>query len=278
MSWARILLLLLAALPAAAQEPNRVFLRPLWSEDEHPGTPAVEQRILEMVNDERRRRDIPELRPLTALQVAARQHSREMVLEDYFAHDAPHDAWREPGQRAWRAGYWEAFVAENIAFVRLGGGGMATEELARWFMYSRDGWMNSPPHRANILDPQYTHLGVGVFSRGGTHMATQVFGVHYYDFHNVALEQRGNDWVVWGRARLLRETGRVYFAVDSELVGNVAVKRGESFGFSLRIPRDGGLHKVGLHPAKDARSYWIKYVFYVDTGRPLAEALVPPPG
>ena len=38
-----------------------------------------------------------------------------------------------------------------------------------------DGWMTSPGHRRNILDPNYTHIGVGVAAREKNCYATQVF-------------------------------------------------------------------------------------------------------
>ena len=38
-----------------------------------------------------------------------------------------------------------------------------------------DGWMTSPGHRRNILDPRYTHLGVGVAAKDKMCYATQIF-------------------------------------------------------------------------------------------------------
>ena len=38
-----------------------------------------------------------------------------------------------------------------------------------------DDWMSSPGHRENILDPRFTHLGVGVSARNHTIRATQEF-------------------------------------------------------------------------------------------------------
>ena len=38
-----------------------------------------------------------------------------------------------------------------------------------------DGWMTSPGHRRNMLDPNYTHVGIGVAARGKDCYATQIF-------------------------------------------------------------------------------------------------------
>ncbi|MCX5893685.1 MAG: CAP domain-containing protein, partial [Deltaproteobacteria bacterium] len=46
------------------------------------------------------------------------------------------------------------------------------EALARRIM---DAWMSSPGHRQNILNPDYTHLGVGVAASGAEISATQLF-------------------------------------------------------------------------------------------------------
>ncbi len=95
------------------------------------------------------------------LRCAARVHSLDMVENDYFAHEDLDGG--EPWDRAEDAGYsnWTA-VGENIAF------GYTTPEEVM------EGWMNSPGHCENILDPEYHELGVGYV--GGAEMWTQVFG------------------------------------------------------------------------------------------------------
>lgn len=61
-----------------------------------------------------------------------------------------------------------SYYAHTMEPTRL----YSDEEVAQRFV---TGWMNSPPHRANIMDPRYTHLGVGVCKEGHYFYATQNF-------------------------------------------------------------------------------------------------------
>lgn len=267
---------LAAAGPLAAAGKRRVALRPWWTPDQFDGVAGAEQRLLELTNAARREHDLPAVTAHPSLQVAARQHSREMVQESYFAHEAPHAEWREPSQRAYRAGYWEAFVAENIIYLETGRGRMADGPLADLFMNGEHGWMNSAGHRANILNRDYTHLGIGVFVEGSKHYATQLFGQHTYEFSDVGLEVTRGRYEVSGRARLTGADRKVYIALDQRVLQTVEARRGEWFGFRVAMPEASGRHRIGLHPSKDARSYWLKFVFFVDTGQPAARAFTAP--
>ncbi|QLE70964.1 stress protein [Streptomyces rectiverticillatus] len=106
------------------------------------------------------------LRPLAAdprLAVAAQAHSDDMVARDFYAHTSPEG--REPWDRARAAGCPHPGIGENIAC-----GQRSAAEVVR-------GWMNSPGHRANILKPDFAHIGVGYAtgSSAGTYW-TQLFG------------------------------------------------------------------------------------------------------
>ena len=71
---------------------------------------------------------------------------------------------QQPWDRVSAAGIsgWQS-VGENIAY------GYPTPEAVE------DTWMNSPGHRANILNSGYTHIGVGAYNDNGTLYWTQVF-------------------------------------------------------------------------------------------------------
>jgi uncharacterized protein YkwD len=112
---------------------------------------------------------------------AARKHSEDMAARDYFAHDAPAPAPNGVtlGDRVVSEGYCDqgcTRLAENILWKGGTGSGAPTP---RQVVAS---WMNSPGHRANILDPDLREIGVGAafgtpsteFPAGGTY--TQVFG------------------------------------------------------------------------------------------------------
>lgn len=123
--------------------------------------PAVEQRMLVLINRERTRRG---LNPLTAdpeLRTVARAHSRDMFARGYFSHENPDG--ESPFDRMRRAGVNYAAAGENLALA-------PTVEIAH------EGLMKSPGHRANILAPQYRRIGIGAITSNihGT-MFTQNF-------------------------------------------------------------------------------------------------------
>ncbi len=104
--------------------------------------------------------------PLTmnpALRCAARVHSRQMVMMEFFDHVTP---WgEEPWDRIEAAGYNYAAAGENIA----AGNPTAAATMQQW--------MDSDGHCANIMSAEFTEIGVGYFPGGGLgHMWTQVFG------------------------------------------------------------------------------------------------------
>jgi uncharacterized protein YkwD len=106
----------------------------------------------------------PQLVYDSALSDVARSYSEEMRDRGFFAHVDPdgHDA----GFRLQQAGVTYSVAGENLAMVTN-----ATDPAG----FAHQEFMNNPPHRANILDPRYTHGGVGVARRGSTYWITQLF-------------------------------------------------------------------------------------------------------
>ena len=102
--------------------------------------------------------------PLTAsapLQCAARNHSVDMHIRDYFAHDSP-DGYSVADRADW-AGYPWMAIGENLA---LG----SPNSLS-----AVNGWMGSDGHCANIMHPDFTEVGIG-FHKGKHPLWTAVFG------------------------------------------------------------------------------------------------------
>src|SRR3954449_2027451 len=115
----------------------------------------VGQATLCLLNDERAAAG---LRPLTysaALTTPSAAYSTRMVGENFFAHVSPDGTTLESRLTAARYiapdGDW--FVGENLAW---GQGDLAT---ARNIAIA---WMNSPGHRHNILEPEFTEVGIGI--------------------------------------------------------------------------------------------------------------------
>jgi uncharacterized protein YkwD len=124
---------------------------------------GVASQVLALVNDQRARAGCGAVSSSSTLGRAAQSHSADMAANDYFSHTSQDG--RSFSDRIRTAGYGGGAIAENIA---------AGQATASAVMKS---WMNSPGHRANILNCSYRHLGVG-YAKGGSygHYWTQDFG------------------------------------------------------------------------------------------------------
>jgi len=109
--------------------------------------PAAEAELLALVNQERAAAGLDPVRADPELAAVGRAHSEEMFRLGYFAHDSPLTG--SPGDRLAAAGVPHLLAGENLAYA-------PTVAIAH------EGLMNSPSHRANILNPAYARLGVGV--------------------------------------------------------------------------------------------------------------------
>ncbi|MFI9005630.1 CAP domain-containing protein [Actinosynnema sp. NPDC053489] len=133
-----------------------------------PATPTrtdvelAEAKVVELTNGERAANGCPALAADDRLAAAARAHSADMAAQNYFDHVSKDG--RSFVDRVKAAGY-PAPGAENIA------AGQRTPEAVV------KGWMDSPGHRANILNCKLKALGVGM-ARGGSYGIywTQNFG------------------------------------------------------------------------------------------------------
>ncbi|WP_329167077.1 CAP domain-containing protein (plasmid) [Streptomyces sp. NBC_01717] len=119
--------------------------------------------VLVLTNAERAAAGVAPLLADLRLTEAAQAHSTDMVVRVFYSHTCPEG--REPRHRAAAAGWPHPVVGENIAC-----GQRSPVEVVR-------GWMDSPAHRANILNPTFTHVGIG-YAVGGLAGGywTQLFG------------------------------------------------------------------------------------------------------
>lgn len=136
---------------------------------------AVARRVLALINEARshaRRcglRSFVPAGPLTLstnLNRAALAHSRDMARNDYFEHEGRNGS--TPSQRVTEAGYKWRIAGENLA------AGVTTPEEAV------QGWLESPHHCANLMDPRFTETGVGFAVNPASKLGiywTQVFAV-----------------------------------------------------------------------------------------------------
>jgi uncharacterized protein YkwD len=133
----------------------------------------VEQLIIVLVNAQRQQFGLPALSEDPLLTSLAKDHSISMVENNFFSHD------RYPGERSFSYGQLPGTIrGENIVMIPtrqvVPGPYLSLQEVCEWAVSL---WMNSPGHRANILEPHYTRTGVGAaFSEGGEYLyITQMF-------------------------------------------------------------------------------------------------------
>lgn len=107
--------------------------------------------LLQATNSQRQQSGASGLQINSALAAAAQAKANDMVARNYWSHTTP------DGQQPWvfmdNAGYKYQKAGENLAY------GFPTSDD------TVTGWMNSPPHRENMLDPAYTEVGFG-FANG----------------------------------------------------------------------------------------------------------------
>jgi uncharacterized protein YkwD len=119
------------------------------------GEAGVRQATLCLLNQQRAAHGLRPLRADRKLARAALRHSKDMVAHRYFAHEsrsgAPFTA--RIARTGWTRSRRHYILGENIGW---GSGSLATPRSMV------QGWMQSAPHRANILDGRFHMIGVGV--------------------------------------------------------------------------------------------------------------------
>ena len=117
--------------------------------------PLLARRALELVNDVRARGarcgersfgPAPPVRLSETLASVAFGHAADMARHDYFEHEDL--AGHSPADRVRAVGYHEKLVGENIAY-----GPKSAEEVVQ-------GWLDSPGHCENIMDPRFAEMGI----------------------------------------------------------------------------------------------------------------------
>jgi len=121
-----------------------------------------EQVLLQSANRERAAQGLAPLKWDTALAEAAKQHASQMARENTLSHQLPGEP--DMKDRATRAGARFSALAENVAE------GPSAENIHQQ-------WMKSPPHRANLLDPQLDSVGISVAQNNGTLFAVEDFSL-----------------------------------------------------------------------------------------------------
>ncbi len=131
---------------------------------------AVKRAIVKQTNEFRKSNQLDAVQRDEHLMQAAEDFAEFMARTDKYGHRAN---GMTPAQRAEAAGYDYCVVRENIAY-RMNTGEVTADSLIEIFV---QGWIDSPPHRENMLADYITHTGVAVATTDGvTYYAVQMFG------------------------------------------------------------------------------------------------------
>jgi uncharacterized protein YkwD len=130
----------------------------------------VEDLVFEITNRARQAKGLAPLIKDSELTIVARAYSDDMLLRRFFDHTNP-DGLSFHKRISNHYGHLVSFVGENI-YSALEDKPINIREVAEEIM---DTWINSKDHRENLLDPDYTHLGVGVSASQGKIRVTQEF-------------------------------------------------------------------------------------------------------
>ncbi|WLR43387.1 CAP domain-containing protein [Bacillus carboniphilus] len=117
------------------------------------------QQVIDLTNEERRKNGLSDLKADQELSAVAKAKSDDMQANNYFSHTSPNHGTPFEMMRSYGIDFNTA--GENIAQ----GQPTAADVV--------EDWMNSEGHRKNILNGDYTHIGVGYNSNG--HYWTQMF-------------------------------------------------------------------------------------------------------
>jgi len=115
--------------------------------------------LIRLTNNERAKAGLTELQILPELMDCAQLKAEDMIENRYYSHKSP------------VYGSANEMIKALVPNARAGG-----ENIAHWRETLEEvfaGWMESPEHRANIMNPRYTHIGIGIGISQGANARTR---------------------------------------------------------------------------------------------------------
>ncbi len=149
----------LATSPTEGLDPSRLEMVP--AQDVCSSSKIYIRNTCLKFNKLRREQGLPALELSPKLCQAAIEYAREMVHTGQFSHQGTEG---NVGQRLTNRGILWSHVGENIAR------GQTSINQVMW------GWFNSPGHRANMLNPEYTQHGIGAYKTD----SGEIYWVHIF--------------------------------------------------------------------------------------------------
>ncbi|WP_416825521.1 CAP domain-containing protein [Ectobacillus polymachus] len=146
--------------PASSQKPSTPASKPSTPASSQQGQlSAYEQKVVDLTNAQRAQYGLSPLKVDPTLSKVAKAKAQDMNNLNYFDHTSP--TYGSPFDMMKQFGVTYTSAGENIAM-----GQQTPEEVVQ-------AWMDSPGHRANILNSSYNYIGVGYVS--GKDIWTQEF-------------------------------------------------------------------------------------------------------
>jgi uncharacterized protein YkwD len=140
--------------PAEPQPPADSTLEPA------PSATEKELEVLEMINEERAKNNLPPYQLDLTLTRLARMKAKDLLEHNVFSHESP--TYGSP---------YDMLATYNVDYIRAGENLSSAGNI--WVSHYR--LMNSNGHRRNILHSHFTHVGIGVLQNGGRVMVAQLF-------------------------------------------------------------------------------------------------------
>jgi uncharacterized protein YkwD len=130
---------------------------------QRPDISAIEEKLLEWVNKERTARNLNPLRFSPGLRAVAIEHSKDMASQQKLTHLS------SSGKS-----YLDRLVEAGLFFIEIGENVAVSDTFDAAFIHQ--GFMESPEHRDNVLNPKYDTVGIGVvYSKDQEYFVAQDF-------------------------------------------------------------------------------------------------------
>ena len=158
-----------------------------------PDLPQTEAAVIEMTNAFRGENHLATVAPNAALRMAAQAFAEYLAKSGAFGHTVD---GRQPSDRARAAGYRYCIVAENLA-LNQSSRGFETKQLAASAI---ECWKNSPLHRAAMLQPHVTEIGLGIAKASDAdpkYLLVQMFGRPETFKYGIDIENRSGGAVAY---------------------------------------------------------------------------------
>ncbi len=129
------------------------------------GVNYAESQMIHLINSIRSSRGLQLLNPNPVLNSIARSRSQDMLNRNYFSHYTPE------GKNIFN------ILVENGIMYAMGAENLSQASPPSWGSPEAvvNSWMNSGPHRANLLNPHYGQLGLGVVDSGNKRVVPLIF-------------------------------------------------------------------------------------------------------